>query len=70
MIAAGLTMVEANIDERLKQMDRFRDLVRECLPETTGAAGEAPLAGEWRQFATGWDAVQRSSRASGTSRGA
>jgi hypothetical protein len=58
VIAAGLTMVEANIDERLKQMDRFRDLVRECLPETAGAAGEAPLTGEWRQFVTGWDAVR------------
>jgi len=58
VIAAGLTMVEANIDERLKQMDRFRDLVRECLPEATGAAGEALLAGEWRQFVSGWDAVR------------
>ena len=55
VMAAGLSMVEANIDERLKQMDRFRDLVRECLPE---AAGATPLAGEWRAFVDGWDAVR------------
>ena len=60
VIASGLTMVEANIDERLKQLDRFRDLVRECLPEATGAGAQAPVAGEWRRFVEGWDAVRPS----------
>ena len=55
VIAAGQSMVEANIDERLKQMDRFRDLVRECMPE---AGSATPLAGEWRAFVDGWDAVR------------
>jgi hypothetical protein len=45
-------MVEANIDERIKQLDRFRDLVKESLP--SGSGGEPPLAGEWRQFVGGW----------------
>ncbi len=52
LIAAGLAMVEANIDERIKQLDRFRDLVKESLP--SGSGGEPPLAGEWRQFVGGW----------------
>ena len=58
VIAAGLSMVEANIDERLKQMDRFRDLVKECLPEAAGGDAQAPLAGEWREFVERWDAVR------------
>jgi UDP-N-acetylglucosamine diphosphorylase/glucosamine-1-phosphate N-acetyltransferase len=50
---AGLRMVEANFDERLKQLDRFRELVRECLSSSTA---DAPaLAGEWRAFVDGWD---------------
>ncbi len=56
VVAAGRAMVEANIDERLKQLDRFRDLVEECLPAAAG--GPAPLTGEWRQFVDGWDAVR------------
>jgi UDP-N-acetylglucosamine diphosphorylase/glucosamine-1-phosphate N-acetyltransferase len=55
LIAAGLAMVEANIDERIKQLDRFRDLVKECLPS---GGGESPLAGEWRQFVDGWAPVR------------
>jgi len=58
VIAAGRSMVEANIDERLKQMDRFRDLVKECLPEAAGGDGQAPLTGEWREFVGRWDAVR------------
>jgi bifunctional UDP-N-acetylglucosamine pyrophosphorylase / glucosamine-1-phosphate N-acetyltransferase len=58
VIAAGRSMVEANIDERLKQMDRFRDLVKECLPEASGGDGRAALAGEWREFVARWDAVR------------
>ncbi|RPH82914.1 MAG: hypothetical protein EHM88_08235 [Candidatus Rokuibacteriota bacterium] len=58
VIAAGRRMVEANIDERLKQLDRFRDLVKECLPEAGGAGSPAPLAGEWREFVGGWSAVR------------
>jgi UDP-N-acetylglucosamine diphosphorylase/glucosamine-1-phosphate N-acetyltransferase len=58
VIAAGLSMVEANIDERLKQMDRFRDLVTECLPEAAAGDGRAALAGEWREFVERWDAVR------------
>jgi UDP-N-acetylglucosamine/UDP-N-acetylgalactosamine diphosphorylase len=49
---AGLRTVEANIDERLKQMDRFRDLVRESLP-----SGGDP-AGEWGEFVRRWDDVR------------
>jgi UDP-N-acetylglucosamine/UDP-N-acetylgalactosamine diphosphorylase len=58
VIAAGRRMVEANIDERLKQLDRFRDLVKECLPAAGGAGSPAPLAGEWREFVGGWSAVR------------
>jgi UDP-N-acetylglucosamine diphosphorylase/glucosamine-1-phosphate N-acetyltransferase len=58
VIAAGLSMVEANIDERLKQMDRFRDLVTECLPEAAAGDGRAAPAGEWREFVERWDAVR------------
>ena len=58
VIAAGRRMVEANIDERLKQLDRFRDLVKECLPEAGGVGSPAPLAGEWREFVGGWSAVR------------
>jgi bifunctional UDP-N-acetylglucosamine pyrophosphorylase / glucosamine-1-phosphate N-acetyltransferase len=58
VIAAGLSMVEANIEERLKQMDRFRDLVKECLPEAAGGDGKAALAGEWREFVGRWDTVR------------
>ena len=58
VIAAGQSMVEANIDERLKQLDRFRDLVKESLPEASGGDAKAPLAGEWRDFVRGWDAVR------------
>jgi UDP-N-acetylglucosamine/UDP-N-acetylgalactosamine diphosphorylase len=57
VMAAGLAMVEANIDERLKQMDRFRDLVKECLPEAAGA-GQTGLAGEWTTFVDQWDAAR------------
>jgi bifunctional UDP-N-acetylglucosamine pyrophosphorylase/glucosamine-1-phosphate N-acetyltransferase len=56
VITAGQAMVEANIDERLKQLDRFRDLVKECRPEDAGAP--APLAGEWRAFVDGWPAAR------------
>jgi bifunctional UDP-N-acetylglucosamine pyrophosphorylase / glucosamine-1-phosphate N-acetyltransferase len=56
VVAAGLAVVEANIDERLKQLDRFRDLVEECLPDAAGGQGQ--LAGEWRQFAAGWASVR------------
>jgi bifunctional UDP-N-acetylglucosamine pyrophosphorylase/glucosamine-1-phosphate N-acetyltransferase len=56
LIAAGLAMVEANIDERIKQLDRFRDLVKECVP--SGPGGEPPVAGEWRQFVGGWAQVR------------
>ena len=58
VVAAGQRMVEANIDERLKQMDRFRDLVKECLPEADGPGGPAPLAGEWRELVVGWSAAR------------
>jgi UDP-N-acetylglucosamine diphosphorylase/glucosamine-1-phosphate N-acetyltransferase len=59
VVAAGLTMVEANIDERVKQLERFGDLVKECLPGTTQVESPGPLAGEWRQFVDGWPAVRR-----------
>jgi UDP-N-acetylglucosamine/UDP-N-acetylgalactosamine diphosphorylase len=59
VMAAGLAMVEANIDERVKQMDRFRDLVKECLPEAAGADHPGPVDAEWDQFVSGWDAVRR-----------
>jgi UDP-N-acetylglucosamine diphosphorylase/glucosamine-1-phosphate N-acetyltransferase len=58
VIAAGRRMVEANIEERLKQLDRFRDLVKDCLPEAAGAGSPAPLAGEWREFVDGWSTVR------------
>jgi bifunctional UDP-N-acetylglucosamine pyrophosphorylase/glucosamine-1-phosphate N-acetyltransferase len=58
VIASGLRMVEANVDERLKQLDRFRDLVKDCIPAGASAAGESPLAGEWRDFVAGWDRVR------------
>ena len=58
VVTAGLRMVEANIDERVKQMERFRDLVKECLPGAGGAEGPASLAGEWRTFVEGWTAVR------------
>jgi UDP-N-acetylglucosamine diphosphorylase/glucosamine-1-phosphate N-acetyltransferase len=57
VIAEGRRMVEANIDERLKQLDRFRDLVRECLP-ASAAGGDVPLTSEWREFVEGWDAAR------------
>jgi hypothetical protein len=57
--AAGGRMVETNIDERVKQMDRFRDLVKDCLVDTAGAEGAVGLAGEWHQFVSGWDAARR-----------
>jgi UDP-N-acetylglucosamine diphosphorylase/glucosamine-1-phosphate N-acetyltransferase len=59
VMAAGGAMVEANIDERVKQLDRFRDLVKDCLPAAPGAEHEGPLVGEWRQFVSGWEAVRR-----------
>jgi UDP-N-acetylglucosamine/UDP-N-acetylgalactosamine diphosphorylase len=55
VIASGRAMVEANIDERIKQIDRFRDLVKDCL-RAPGA--EAPRAGEWRVFVESWDDVK------------
>ena len=55
VIAAGLRALEANIDERLKQLDRFRDLVQECVPAPSSPAAEPAPAGEWREFAAGWD---------------
>ena len=58
VVAAGLRMVEANIDERLTQMDRFRDLVKACLSGPGGVGGPTPLAGEWRSFVGGWSAVR------------
>src|SRR5919106_1328395 len=58
VIAAGRTMVEANIDERLKQLDRFRDLVEDCVPEGGAGGASAPLAGEWHAFVDGWPAVR------------
>ena len=58
VVDAGLRVVEANIAERLKQLDRFRDLVKECLPATSSPAGEPPLAGEWREFVGGWERVR------------
>jgi UDP-N-acetylglucosamine/UDP-N-acetylgalactosamine diphosphorylase len=58
VVAAGLGMVEANIEERVKQLDRFRELVRESMPDPAGGGGDAPLAGEWRQFAERWDDVR------------
>jgi UDP-N-acetylglucosamine diphosphorylase/glucosamine-1-phosphate N-acetyltransferase len=58
VVAAALTMVEANIDERLKQLGRFRELVKECLPEATAGRAGASLAGEWRDFVEGWDGVR------------
>jgi bifunctional UDP-N-acetylglucosamine pyrophosphorylase / glucosamine-1-phosphate N-acetyltransferase len=58
VIDAGLSVVEANIDERLKQIDRFSDLVRECLPEAGGGDAKAALAGEWREFVERWPACR------------
>jgi hypothetical protein len=58
VIAAGLSVVEANIDERLKQIDRFCDLVRECLPEAGVGDAKAALAGEWREFVERWPACR------------
>jgi bifunctional UDP-N-acetylglucosamine pyrophosphorylase/glucosamine-1-phosphate N-acetyltransferase len=58
VVAAGLGIVEANIDERVKQLDRFRDLVRESMPDPAGGEGQAPLAGEWREFVERWDRVR------------
>jgi bifunctional UDP-N-acetylglucosamine pyrophosphorylase / glucosamine-1-phosphate N-acetyltransferase len=55
VIVAGLRVLEANIDERLKQLDRFRDLVQECVPAPSSPATEPAPAGEWREFAAGWD---------------
>ncbi len=55
VVGAGLRTVEANVEERVKQLDRFRDLVRECLPATSAAADEPAVAGEWRQFVNSWD---------------
>jgi bifunctional UDP-N-acetylglucosamine pyrophosphorylase / glucosamine-1-phosphate N-acetyltransferase len=55
VVGAGLRTVEANVEERVKQLDRFRDLVRECLPATSAAADEPAVTGEWRQFVNSWD---------------
>ena len=57
VVAAGREAVEANVDERFKQLDRFRDLVKECLP-APGPGREASLAGEWRDFVERWDGVR------------
>jgi len=54
VVAAGTSVIEANIEERVRQLDRFQRLVAECLPEApTGAA--APLAGEWQEFVRRWE---------------
>jgi UDP-N-acetylglucosamine/UDP-N-acetylgalactosamine diphosphorylase len=58
VIEAGRAAVEANIDERLKQLDRFRDIVRDCLPEAAGGEDGAARAGEWRAFVDGWSAAR------------
>jgi UDP-N-acetylglucosamine diphosphorylase/glucosamine-1-phosphate N-acetyltransferase len=60
--AAGLWVVEANVGERLKQMDRFRDLVKECLDV-------APAAGEWSEFVRRWDDARAIIREQGTIEG-